>query len=121
MARKRMIDPAFFLSKTLNALPIPVMVTFAGIWCWADDYGRGEDDAALVAAAIWPRRKSVTERNVAAHLDALVAAGVLCRYQAEGYEVIHVVNWDEFQKVSHPTPSRLPACHIDHENVGREF
>jgi hypothetical protein len=116
-----MIDPAFFLSKTMNALPIPVMVTFAGIWCWADDYGRGEDDAALVKAAIWPRRKGITERHVQAHMDALVDAGVLCRYEADGYAVVHVLSWDEFQKVSHPTASRLPECPKDHERFGRDY
>lgn len=110
MSRKRMIHPSFFTSKPLNDMPIPCMITFAGIWCWADDYGRGEDDPVLVEAAIWPRRKAVTERHVAQHMDALVEAGLLCRYTVDGARLIHVTHWCEHQKVSHPTPSKLAPC-----------
>lgn len=110
MARKRMMHPAFFTSAAMNDLPITAMVTFAGIWCWADDYGRGEDDPALVKAAVWPRRRSMSEKKVAADLDGLADQGVLCRYEVAGHGLIHVVNWREHQTVQHPTPSKLPPC-----------
>lgn len=121
MARKRMIHPDFFVSATLNDLPISVMVTFAGIWCWADDYGRGEDDAALVKAAVWPRRRSMTEKKVAADVENLIGAHVLCRYEVAGHRLLHVVNWREHQKVQHPTPSKLPPCPEHEPEKWREF
>lgn len=117
MARKRMLSPEFFLSRTLNDLPVQTMVTFAGIWCWADDFGRGEDDETLVKAAVWPRRRSMTEAKVRADMDALVGKSVLCQYAIEGHELIHVVNWREHQKISHPTKSKLPPC-PEHEPEG---
>jgi hypothetical protein len=107
-----MIHPAFFISKTMNDQPVTTMMTFAGIWCWADDYGRGEDDPALVKAAVWVRRKSMTEAKVAAAMDALVEDGTLCRYEVNGFGIIHVTHWREHQTVSHPTPSKLPPCPI---------
>lgn len=121
MARKRMIHPDFFTSATMNALTVQQMLTFAGIWCWADDFGRGEDDESLVKAAIWPRRKSITEAKVRADMDALVAHGVLCRYEVAGESLVHVTNWNEHQKVSHPTKSKLAPCSVHEVDEWEKF
>lgn len=110
MPRKRMIAPEFFTSSTMNGVPITTMLTFAGIWCWADDFGRGEDDETLVKAAIWPRRRSMTEKKVRDDMDALIGTGVLCQYAVNGHRLLHVVAWHEHQKISHPTKSKLPPC-----------
>jgi hypothetical protein len=121
VARKRMIHPSFFLSQTMNDVPVTTMVTFAGIWCWADDFGRGEDDAALVKAAVWARRKAMTEAKVAAAIDELVYDGALCRYIVGGVPLLHVTHWNEHQKVSHPTPSKLPPCPIHEPDAHEAF
>lgn len=110
MARKRMLSPDFFISRTMNDVSIQTMLTFAGIWCWADDFGRGEDDETLVKATVWPRRRSVSESKVRADMDTLVAKNVLCQYVIEGHALIHVINWREHQKISHATRSKLPPC-----------
>lgn len=117
MPRKRMIDPAFFVSRTLNALPVTAMVTFAGFWCFADDYGRADDDAVMIAAEVWPRRPTMTVKKVRDDLDGLVSAGVLCQYEVNGYALLHVTAWSEHQKISHPAKSKLPPC-SDHEPEG---
>lgn len=110
MARKRMIHPSFFESATMNALPVPTMLTFAGVWCWVDDFGRAEDDESLAKAAIWPRRRAITERKTRAMLDELAESAVVCKYVVTGHRLLHVVNWREHQTVSHPTKSKLPPC-----------
>ena len=110
MPRKRMIHPDFFTSLTLNALPVTTMVTFAGIWTWADDYGRGEWAPELVKAAVWPRRKAMTEAKVEAAMHELVEAGVLCYYEVADHALLHVTAWSEFQQVSHPAKPKLPPC-----------
>lgn len=110
MARKRMLAPEFFTSLTVNRLPIPAMITFAGLWCYADDYGRGEDDVTMVKATVWPRRRSHTEAKVAADLDAIEAEGLICRYVVAGYPLLHLVSWHEHQKISHRSESKLPPC-----------
>ena len=121
MARKRMLSPEFFTSGTMNDLPIEAAFTFAGIWCWADDYGRGEDDETMVKAAIWPRRRKFTERVVRSHMDALIEAGVLCAYSVNGIRLIHVVSWSEHQKISHPTRSKLAPCRYHHPEAWELF
>jgi hypothetical protein len=110
MARKRMISPEFFTSIAVNALPIAAMVTFAGLWIYFDDYGRGEDDTALIKAAVWPRRRAVSERVIAAHLDLIEAEHLICRYQIVGYPIMHSPSWHEHQKISHRAEPRLPPC-----------
>jgi len=110
MARKRMLSQSFFTSATMNDVPMQTMLTFAGIWCWADDDGRGEDDETLVKAAVWPRRKSVTEKKVRTDMDLLTFKEVLCRYSVNDEPIIHVVGWFEHQYISHPTKSKLPPC-----------
>lgn len=110
MARKRMLAPEFFTSKPLSELPIPLMVTFAGLWCYVDDQGRGEDDVALVKATVWPRRREISEVKVEKHLTLLDERFLICRYIVAEYPLLHVINWREHQKISHPTLSKLPPC-----------
>ena len=142
MARKRMLSPEFFTSAPVNRLPVTAMVTFAGLWCYLDDYGRGEDDTALIKAAIWPRRRSQSEQKVAADLNAIEAEGLICRYShtlprlssrefstvknwqsdqsvTDIRRLLHIPTWAEHQKISHPTPSKYPPCpkHESTENA----
>lgn len=121
MARKRMLAPEFFTSSTMNHLPIQTMLTFAGLWCYADDYGRGEDDETLIKAAVWPRRRSVTEKKVRADVDLLVSAGVLCRYKVNGYALLHVTAWHEHQKISHRAAPKLPPCPSHEHGLWAQF
>ena len=110
MARKRMLSPEFFSSAPVNRLPIPAAMTFAGVWCYLDDFGRGEDDAALIKAAVWPRRSTQTVQRTGKDLDLIAAENLICRYEVGGTALIHSPSWKEHQKISHPTPSKLPPC-----------
>lgn len=120
MARKRMLSPDFFTSGPVSALPVTAMITFCGLWCYLDDYGRGEDDAALIKATIWPRRRTHTEGKVVADLDAIDGQHLICRYTVGGVSFLHIPSWTEHQKISHPTPSRIPPC-LTHEQAIFEF
>jgi hypothetical protein len=121
MARKRMLSPEFFSSAPVSELPVTAMVTFAGLWCYFDDYGRGEDDAALVKASVWPRRRAHTEAKVASDLDAIASKRLICRYEVAGVRLIHTPSWREHQVISHPTRSRLPPCPAHELAVYKKF
>ena len=112
MARKRMIKPEFFTSRTIDAMTVQAALGFAGLWCYVDDYGRGEDDLALLKASIWPRRRTVTEAKISTDREQWVKHGVVCRYNVGGFPLLHVVNWFEHQTVNHPTESKLPPCPV---------
>ncbi len=115
-----MLSQSFFTSKTMNELPIQTMLTFAGLWCYVDDDGRAEDDVVLVKAAVWPRRKSMTLAKVEVDLTLLDRHYVICRYDVAGFDLLHVVNWTEHQKISHRAKSKLPPC-SHHEPAAWSF
>ena len=116
-----MLAPEFFSSGPVSRLPVTAMLTFAGLWCYFDDYGRGEDDAALVKAAVWPRRRAHTELKVAADIDSITSEGLICRYVVAGVRFIHSTSWAEHQKISHPTKSRLPPCPVHEQGLYKFF
>ncbi|NEA21574.1 hypothetical protein [Actinomadura bangladeshensis] len=106
----RTIRPETFTSETLANVPVSARWTFAGLWTYADDEGRGRAEPRLIKGAIWPLDDDVTAKDVAVHLDALEAEGLICRYEHGGKGHLHIVNFAEHQKPNRPTPSKLPAC-----------
>lgn len=110
MARKRMVDPGMFTSETVAALPISARWTWVGLLCYLDDTGRGKDNPALVKASVWPLDESYTARKVAADIEKLVTNGSLCRFECCGQSFLHAPRWTEWQKISHPTPTKLCPC-----------
>ena len=66
MARIRSIKPETFTSEDVNSLTLPARWTFAGLWCYVDDEGRGRADPRLVKASVWPIDDAVTATDAAA-------------------------------------------------------
>lgn len=110
MARKRMIYLDFFTSASLSRLDLRTALTFAGLWVYCDDYGRGEDDPEFIASVIYPRRRTITSEDVATDLAHLAETGKVCRYTVGNVPLFHIPSWHEHQTISHPTPSKLPPC-----------
>jgi hypothetical protein len=110
MPRMRTLKPETFTSETLSLLPVHARWTFAGLWTYADDSGRGKADPRLIKAAIWPLDDDVTAQDVAAHLDQMEELGLLCRYTHMNRQFLHIVNFGEHQKPNRPVPSKLPEC-----------
>jgi hypothetical protein len=111
MARIRTIKPETFTSESISALTLAARWTFVGLWTHVDDEGRCRDNAKIIRGALWPNEdETVTSKDVEAHLAELEHAEMICRYEAGGARYIHVVNFHKHQKISHPTPSKLPEC-----------
>ena len=109
MARIRSIKPDAFHSDTLSQVPRGVRWTFAGLWTYCDDEGRGRDNLRLIQAALYPLDSDVTLEVLADDLKQLESIGAIHRYSADGRDYLHVPGWSH-QKVSHPTASKLPPC-----------
>lgn len=112
MARIRTIKPSMYSSLTVCAWPIPVRWTFAGLFTYVDDYGRGLDEARLVKAELYPLDDQMTAKKVDQHVALIAETGPLCRYVVAGQGYMHIKSWREHQRVSHPTPSKFPACPV---------
>lgn len=110
MPRMRTIKPETFISETLMNVSVHARWTFAGLWTYADDEGRGRADARLIKAALWALDDEVTTREVAAFLDELEFEGLICRYEHDGKRFMHIVNFAEHQRPNRPVPSKLPEC-----------
>ncbi len=113
MPRIRTIKPEFFRSVSLSRCEPNARLTFAGLWCWADDYGRYRYEPQVLKADVWPYDEAVTWRHVTSHVDALLGVDVLCEYEADGRRYLHVTHWAEHQKVDHPSKKVLPPCPRD--------
>jgi hypothetical protein len=127
MARRRMLSPEMFTSRTVNELPVQTRWTWSGLLCYLDDYGYGEDSAPLVKAAVWPLDESWGTAEVAGDLERLTDAGSLCRFECCGKAQMHAPNWREWQTVAHPGKPRLCVCpthsrdaHETHVKASRE-
>ncbi len=107
MARIRTIKPAAFSSESLSRVSVDARWTFAGLWTYVDDDGRGKADPRLIKAHVWPLDDDVDAAAVTLFLDELEREGMISRYTVSGRTYLVVVNWHH-QKISHPSPSVLP-------------
>ena len=112
MARIRTIKPALFSSRTVSNYSDALFRTFAGLFCYVDDSGRGEDDCELIKSEIAPRIKRKTPRVIETHLAELAAEQdpPLCRYEVDGIRYLHLLGFHDHQRVNRPTASRIPPC-----------
>lgn len=109
--RIRSLKPEAFQSETLSEVSIAAERTFFGLSTYADDRGRAVDKPAVINGALWPLRPEHTTADLDADLDALARAGLVCRYDGcDGRRYVHMVTWDEHQRVDRPSKSRIPPC-----------
>ena len=113
MARIRTIKPEAFKSDSLSQVSRGVRWTFAGLWTYADDAGRGRDDIRLLKAELYPLDDDVTLATVADDMKRLESVGCICRYEAAGRAYFHIIRW-KHQRINRPGESTLPTCSIDH-------
>jgi hypothetical protein len=87
------------------------MLTFFGLLTLADDAGRFRAHPAIIHGRLWALRPNHTPAHVAADLEQLAAAGLICLYTGcDGRAYLHISTWAKHQKIDRPTASRLPAC-----------
>jgi hypothetical protein len=106
--RIRTIKPEFWTSLTVASLPLPVRLTFIGLWNFSDDEGRSVFEPRLLKAAVWPLDDEITAADVGSHLAALARVGLVSMYEVEGRQYVQVSSWSEHQKVEKKRTSALP-------------
>jgi hypothetical protein len=108
MARIRTVKPDMFGSFSMAEVPIEARYLFVGLFTEADDEGLMLDSPKRLAGAIFPHDEKVTAQKIDGWLDDLARVGCLVRYIAGEGRYLCIPKWLDHQKISHPTPSKLP-------------
>jgi hypothetical protein len=131
MARIRTIKPEFWTNELLSALPESTHMLAGALLNYADDYGYFNANPALVKATCFPIREPLV--SIPESLMKLSQIGYIELRTAEDGRVYgRIVNFDEHQKVGHPTASKIapifgriesktPASHESPVNPHEKF
>lgn len=116
MGRMRTIKPEMFRSRDACKVSVAARWTWVGLWCFADDAGRMEDDADAIKADVYLRDRDITAEVVEGHLNELAEAGLICRYEVASRHYLHSVKFEQHQKPKNPSAAKFPPCTVQHED-----
>jgi hypothetical protein len=120
VARIRSSKPEWWKSAKWCRLPRDIRATYKGIWeVMCDDQGRFLADPRQVKADVWPLDDDITPKKIAGWLPKLETVTVttadgskvpaVAFYRIDGVDYGFLPGFVKHQKISHPTPSKLPA------------
>ena len=103
--RSRLIRQDLYMDPALSACGLCTRFVFTGLFTLADDEGRLVDSERTIDAFLFP----LTPERSGDSLAALMRMGYILRYMAAtGEPLIQIVDWSRWQRVEHPTRSKLP-------------
>lgn len=104
----RIIKESIRTSKSVNALSDFDFRMWTYLITYVDDYGRGPADAELLKGLCFPRRKGVTEAQIARAISDLAMSGMVILYEVDGEPFLAFPNWEKHQQVR-TKQSKYPA------------
>jgi hypothetical protein len=108
--RIRSIKPEFYRSADISKLSWDDRLLFIGLWSYVDDNGVGIDKASYISAELFAddleRDASDTLARVTGGLQRLETAERIIRYEADGKQLLYVVNWLKHQRIDKPNKPR---------------
>jgi len=108
MARKRMIDPNIWESEDFGWLSLGARLLFIGMISNADDEGKGKASLEFLRANIF-RYDTLTNEQIGEWLDQIAHKMSVSIYSIDGKSYYQFDHWDEWQRISHPSPSKIPS------------
>jgi len=122
MARKRMVDPSIWKDPDVAKLAIPERLLFIGIFSNADDEGRIIATPESLKADIFPYDRQFSAARVKKLRDNVVKViKNVHLYENAHVEYIQLLKWNQYQKPSHPRPSKYPPPPQFLEDKGGKF
>jgi hypothetical protein len=100
----RSIHPGFFSDSKVCSLTFPARILWQGLWCFADDYGRGPWLAKAIEGAIFPR----DEVDIDALMFEVVDAGLVELYGVDGETFYAIPRWDDYQSPKYKARTNVP-------------
>jgi hypothetical protein len=108
MARIRTIKPEFCTSTSTARLSRDARLFFLLLLTEADDRGRLVNSPKRLAGCLYPHDDDVTVVKIGRWLKEVVGEDMVRAYEVDGGRYLAVVTFTKHQRISHPTPSRLP-------------
>lgn len=107
MARRRMIDPNFFISEDVSRLDIFERFVLIGLFSNADDYGKGRAKPEFLRSIIFPYDDIPLEKikNALTNISKNISIKF---YNVNNSSYYIFQNWDKWQRVDKPQPSLIP-------------
>lgn len=101
----RSMRPEFFSDTLMAALSPMARLLYIGLWCIADDEGRGRYLPKQIEGEVFPNEQV----DIHALLTELLSTARIVTYQHGGELYFHIPNFTKYQKPNRTYPSRLPA------------
>lgn len=108
MARKRLISPEIWESQSFGELTILAKILFIGMISQADDDGKGILSAQFLKSRILPYNKAIRIADVDKALKEIGHKTSTIYYEVYGKKYYIFENWQKWQMINCPTPSKLP-------------
>jgi len=108
VARKRMIDPSFWIDEKVGELAFVERLIFIGLWTFADDNGVGRANPKQLKAAILPYDDTFRVSDFEKSLAKIATLKLITLYEIDGQKYYFVNNFKRHQTINKPTPSNLP-------------
>lgn len=105
MARRRVVDPEFFLDDKLAETSAGARLLFIGVWLICDDnHATFPNKPKWIKAQIFP----YDDVNIESMLKELEKVGVIIKFFVDDAEYFYVRNFFKYQKVDRPSTSKYP-------------
>lgn len=121
MARKRMIDPGIWQSEDFGKLSTLAKLVFIGLFSNADDEGRGRANAIYLKSILFPYEESIRSADIDKTLSEISSNMSVVFYSCDGNTYYSLYNWDKWQTINRPTPSKIPAFEEENTNIHKLF
>ena len=108
MARKRMIDPSIWQSEDFSELSNLAKLVFIALFSLADDDGRGRANPVYLRNTIFPYNEDLRSTDIEKALSEISLNMSVIFYSCDGSKYYALTNWDKWQKIDKPTPSKIP-------------
>ena len=109
VGRIRTIKPEFFTSPSTARASHTARLFYVALWCWADDYGRGETNLPMLAGFAFPEDDQITRKEVPSLCKEVADAFDVEFYTVRGRFYYSIPAWDEHQRTQRKAASRYPG------------
>ena len=110
MARRRMIDPNIWQSEDFSKLSTLAKLVFIGLFSQADDEGRGRAKPIYIKSILFPYDEKVRLIDIETALSEIALNLSVTFYSVgNGNEYYSLNNWENWQTIDKPKPSKIPS------------